>query len=60
MLDKLVLIAIIIAAVYYLYRRFKRMISTDSSSCGCGGGCGCSTLPNAVPGPTESSKNKKE
>lgn len=51
MLDKLVIAVIVIAAVYYLYRRFRNMISPDSPSCGCGGGCGCST---------PSSQNKKE
>lgn len=49
MLDKLVIAVIVIAAVYYLYRRFRNMISPDSPSCG--GGCGCST-----PSP----QNKKE
>lgn len=45
MLEKLIIGFITIGAVYYLYRRFKAMVSDDSKSCGCG--CeGCAAVSN--------------
>ncbi|MGM0394396.1 MAG: FeoB-associated Cys-rich membrane protein [Thermodesulfobacteriota bacterium] len=35
MLEKLIIGLIIIGAVYYLYRRFKAMVTEDSTPCGC-------------------------
>ncbi len=41
MLEKLIIGLITIGAVYYLFRRFKAMVTDDRTSCGCGcEGCG--------------------
>jgi len=45
MLEILIIGFITIGAGYYLYRRFKGMVTDDRTSCGCG--CeGCAAVPN--------------
>ncbi|NLZ17157.1 MAG: FeoB-associated Cys-rich membrane protein [Desulfobulbaceae bacterium] len=38
----IIIIAVVAGAVWYLYRRFRRMLDPSSKSCGCGcGSSGC-------------------
>jgi hypothetical protein len=56
MIQTLIMILIVAAAVWYLYRRFSATLRSENASRGCGGCDGCPAGPATISEKTECSR----